>query len=76
MKIAQIKEVPDNNIGLYPDLKDWDNEGDLDLIIPPAPPNHDRGADIISVHKDLDSDGVYETSKNILIGLNMANSVV
>ncbi|MCH1509642.1 MAG: hypothetical protein L7T84_10595, partial [Akkermansiaceae bacterium] len=44
--------------------------------IPPAPPNHDRGADIISVHEDLDGDGVYETSKNVLTGLNMANSVV
>ena len=44
--------------------------------VPPAPPNHDRGADIISVHEDLDGDGVYETSKNVLTGLNMANSVV
>ncbi|MDA7888841.1 hypothetical protein N9A86_05620, partial [Akkermansiaceae bacterium] len=44
--------------------------------IPPAPPHHDRGADIISVHEDLDGDGVYETSKNVLEGLNMANSVV
>lgn len=33
IKIAQVKGVPDNNIGLYPDLKDWDNDGDLDLII-------------------------------------------
>ncbi len=44
--------------------------------IPPAPPHHDRGADIISVHEDLDGDGTYETSKNVLEGLNMANSVV
>lgn len=44
--------------------------------IPPAPPNHDHGADIISVHEDLDGDGIYETSKNVLTGLNMANSVV
>jgi len=44
--------------------------------IPPAPPLHDRGADIISVHEDLDGDGTYETSKNVLEGLNMANSVV
>ncbi len=34
MKITQVKGVPDNNIGLYPDLKDWDNDGDLDLVIP------------------------------------------
>jgi putative membrane-bound dehydrogenase-like protein len=44
--------------------------------IPPAPPHHDRGADIISVHEDLDGDGIYETSKNVLEGLNMANSIV
>ncbi|MFT6239163.1 MAG: putative membrane-bound dehydrogenase-like protein [Akkermansiaceae bacterium] len=44
--------------------------------IPPAPPHHDRGADIISVHEDLDGDGSYETSKNVLEGLNMANSIV
>lgn len=44
--------------------------------IPPAPPNHEQGADIISVHEDLDGDGTYETSKNVLEGLNMANSVV
>jgi putative membrane-bound dehydrogenase-like protein len=44
--------------------------------VPPAPPHHDRGADIISVHEDLDGDGNYETSKNVLTGLNMANSVV
>ena len=43
--------------------------------IPPAPPHHDRGADIISVHEDKDGDGVYESSLNILEGLNMANSV-
>jgi putative membrane-bound dehydrogenase-like protein len=44
--------------------------------IPPAPPHHDHGADIISVHEDLDGDGIYETSKNVLKDLNMANSVV
>lgn len=34
MQIAQVKGAPYNNIGLYPDLKDWDNDGDLDLITP------------------------------------------
>jgi hypothetical protein len=34
MKIAQVKGAPDNHIGLYPDPKDWDNDGDRDLIIP------------------------------------------
>jgi putative heme-binding domain-containing protein len=43
---------------------------------PPAPPHHDRGADIISVHEDRDGDGRYETHRNVLTGLNMANAVV
>jgi hypothetical protein len=33
VKVDQVQGVPNNNIGLYPDLKDWDNDGDLDLII-------------------------------------------
>jgi putative heme-binding domain-containing protein len=44
--------------------------------VPPAPPNHDRGADIISVHEDRDGDGRYETHKNVLTGLNMANAAL
>ncbi|MGE3310707.1 MAG: PVC-type heme-binding CxxCH protein [Limisphaerales bacterium] len=43
---------------------------------PPAPPNHDTGADIISVHEDRDRDGRYETHRNELSGLNMANAIV
>lgn len=44
--------------------------------VPPAPPYHDRGADIISVHADTDGDGTYDHHKNILEGLNMANSAL
>ncbi len=33
MKIELVKGVPNNFLGLYPDLKDWDGDGDLDLII-------------------------------------------
>lgn len=44
--------------------------------VPPAPPNHDRGADIISIHEDTDADGVYDKHKVFLDGLNMANAVV
>jgi putative heme-binding domain-containing protein len=43
---------------------------------PPAPPHHDRGADIISVHEDTDGDGRYDHHRNILTGLNMANAAV
>jgi hypothetical protein len=34
--------------------------------VPPPPPNHDRGADIISVHEDTDGDGVFDKHKNVL----------
>ena len=44
--------------------------------VPPAPPYHDRGADIISVHEDRDGDGTYESSTNVLEGLNMANAAL
>jgi len=44
--------------------------------IPSAPPNHDRGADIISIHEDTKGDGVYDKHKVFVDGLNMANAVV
>lgn len=44
--------------------------------IPPAPPHHDPGADIISIHEDSDGDGIFDKHKTFLEGLNMANAVV
>jgi putative membrane-bound dehydrogenase-like protein len=44
--------------------------------VPPAPPNHDRGADIISIHADTDHDGTFDQHTVFLDGLNMANAVV
>lgn len=44
--------------------------------VPPAPPNHDRGADIISIHEDTDGDGKYDKHTVFQDGLNMANSAV
>lgn len=44
--------------------------------VPPAPPNHDRGADVISIHEDTDGDGIYDRHKVFQDGLNMANSAV
>jgi len=44
--------------------------------IPPPPPHHDRGADIISIHEDSDGDGTYDRHRVFLDGLNMANAVV
>lgn len=43
--------------------------------IPPAPPNHDRGADRISIHEDVDGDGVYEKHSVFLDGLNLCTSI-
>ena len=44
--------------------------------VPPAPPKHDRGRDIISVHEDTDGDGKFDRNKVVLDGLNMANAAV
>ncbi len=44
--------------------------------VPPAPPYHDRGANIISVHSDSDGDGNFDQHKQVLSGLNMANAAV
>lgn len=44
--------------------------------VPPAPPNHDRGRDIISIHEDIDGDGTFDKHKVFVDGLNMANAVL
>jgi putative membrane-bound dehydrogenase-like protein len=44
--------------------------------VPPAPPNHDRGRDIISIHEDTDGDGAFDKHKVFVDGLNMANAVL
>ena len=44
--------------------------------VPPAPPNHDRGRDRISIHEDTDGDGVYDKHKVFVDGLNLATSFV
>lgn len=43
--------------------------------VPQAPPNHVRGKDRITVFEDTDSDGMYDTSKDVITGLNIATSV-
>ena len=44
--------------------------------IPPAPPNHVRGRDVISIHEDTDGDGKYDHHKVFRDGLNMSNAAV
>jgi putative heme-binding domain-containing protein len=42
--------------------------------VPPAPPNHDKGSDRISVHEDTDGDGVYDKHRIFVDELNLATS--
>lgn len=44
--------------------------------VPPAPPNHARGRDVISIHEDTDGDGLYDRHKVFQDGLNMANAAL
>lgn len=44
--------------------------------VPPPPPNHDRGRDVVSVHEDTDGDGRYDRHKVFQDGLNMANAAL
>ncbi|MEW6156873.1 MAG: PVC-type heme-binding CxxCH protein [Verrucomicrobiota bacterium] len=42
--------------------------------VPPAPPHHDRGRDVVSIHEDSDGDGRFDRHKIFQEGLNMANA--
>ena len=44
--------------------------------VPPPPPHHDKGADIVSIHESTKRDGVYDKHTVFQDGLNMANSAV
>lgn len=44
--------------------------------VPPPPPHHDHGRDVISIHEDSDGDGTYDTHSVFQDGLNMANAAV
>ena len=44
--------------------------------VPPAPPHHDRGRDVITVHEDTDGDGTFDKTTIALDGLNMANAAL
>ena len=44
--------------------------------VPPPPPHHDRGLDVISIHEDTTGDGRYDKHKVFQDGLNMANAAV
>jgi putative membrane-bound dehydrogenase-like protein len=44
--------------------------------VPAAPPHHVRGADKITVLEDTDGDGVFESHKDVITGLNITTSVL
>jgi putative heme-binding domain-containing protein len=44
--------------------------------IPPAPPHHDRGADLISIHESTRGNGVYDRHSVFVDGLNLASAAV
>lgn len=44
--------------------------------VPPPPPHHFRGRDKITIHEDTDGDGVYDTHKTFVEGLNIATSAL
>jgi putative membrane-bound dehydrogenase-like protein len=44
--------------------------------VPAAPPRHVRGADKITVLEDADGDGVFESHKDVITGLNITTSVL
>ncbi|MEX2581610.1 MAG: PVC-type heme-binding CxxCH protein [Verrucomicrobiales bacterium] len=72
--VAQTKQYP-YPAGLTMVSRDKYYRSHYDKV-PPAPPNHDRGADVVSIHEDSDGDGVYDRHKVFEEGLNMANAVV
>lgn len=74
MWIAQYRQYP-YPAGLKMISRDAYYRGKYDRV-PPAPPHHTPGADLISVHEDTDGDGIYDRHKNVLSGLNMANSML
>jgi putative membrane-bound dehydrogenase-like protein len=42
--------------------------------VPPAPPNHFRGADKITIHEDTDGDGKYDKHSSFVEGLSLVSS--
>lgn len=43
--------------------------------IPEPPPNHVEGKDRLTVYEDTDGDGLYDTHKDVISGLNIATSL-
>jgi putative heme-binding domain-containing protein len=74
MWVAQYRQYP-YPAGVKMISRDKYYRGKYDRM-PPPPPKHDRGADIISVHEDTNGDGTFDRSRVVLDGLNMANAAL
>ncbi|MCC5905302.1 MAG: c-type cytochrome [Balneolaceae bacterium] len=44
--------------------------------VPQAPPNHTEGSDVITVLEDSNGDGVFDSAKDVITGLNITTSVL
>jgi putative heme-binding domain-containing protein len=71
--VVEYRQYP-NPAGLMPLSRDKFLRTVYDKV-PPAPPNHFRGADRISIHSDADGDGAYESHKTFVEGLSLVSSV-
>jgi putative heme-binding domain-containing protein len=74
MWVAQYRQYP-YPAGLRQISRDKFYRAVFDKV-PPAPPQHDHGRDVISRHEDSDGDGSFDRHDIVLAGLNMANAVV
>lgn len=74
MWVAQYRQYP-FPAGLKMISRDMYYRSKYDRV-PPPPPRHTPGADLISVHEDRDGDGAYESHQIVLRDLNMANAVL
>ena len=72
--VSQYRQYP-YPAGVTPVSRDKYYRTHYDAV-PPAPPHHVRGRDVISVHEDTDGDGLYDKQLVFQDGLNMANSAV
>ena len=72
--VSQYRQYP-YPAGVTPVSRDKYYRTHYDAV-PPAPPNHARGRDVISVHEDTDGDGRYDTHRIFQDGLNLANAAV
>lgn len=73
MWVVQFRQYP-NPAGLKMVSRDKFLRAVYDRV-PPAPPNHFKGADRVSIHEDVDGDGKFDKHKTFVDGLSLVSSV-